>query len=64
LAFKLDYLEKGQYDQLADMVGNTMRILQGLIKAVKKEAGLLGRIQATILAGLFLTVGKYVSQYI
>lgn len=36
LAFDLQYLERESYDQLMDAIVNTMRTLQGLIKAVKK----------------------------
>ena len=63
LALDLQYLERNQYDQLIDSINNTMRTLQGLIKAVKKEAGIFGRFQATILATLLLTLGKCVSPF-
>ena len=64
LALDLEYLTQDQYDPLMDSVNETLRTLQGLIKAVKKETGIFGAVQATILATLFLSLAKCIPHYV
>ena len=61
LARDLGYLPGTEYDELTNSVNATFGALQGLIKAVKKEVGVVGRFQAFLLSTLFITCARIVS---
>ena len=64
LALDLNYLEKHEYERLTDLVNSAMKTLQGLVKAVRKDVGVLGRIQAHILATTVIALGKLYSPFV
>ena len=61
LARDLGYLKQAEYDTLTDMINGTFGALQGLIKVVKKEVGLLGLFQAVLISTLIVSLGKLYS---
>ena len=58
LGLDLQYLQQAEYDLLIELVNNTMRPLSGLIKAVRKETGVLHRIQTTVQATVLTTLAS------
>ena len=59
LAPDLQYLDQAECNQLTELADKTIRPLSGLIKAVQKETGVLGRFQATLLATILITFGRF-----
>ena len=62
LARDLEYLNKDEYDQLSEMVNATFGALQGLIKVVRKEVDILGRLQAVLMFSTIIATGKLFTQ--
>ena len=58
LARDLEYLSLQEYNHLTELLNDTIRPLSGLIKVVGKQSGPLGRLQATLLAGILITLGN------
>ena len=52
LARDIGYLDRGQDEALTELVNGTFGALQRLIKAVKKEVGMLGRFNALVLSAI------------
>lgn len=58
LAHDLGYISSEQFSETTQMVNSSFGVLQGLIKAVKKETGPFGRLSAFIISSAILTLGK------
>jgi four helix bundle protein len=58
LARDLGYLAGDQHDAVTETVNGTFGTLQGLIKSVRKELGIVGRFQAILVSALFITIGR------
>lgn len=63
LGLDLKYLTQDEYSRLTELVNDTMRPLSGLIKAVQKDTGVLGRFQASLIATMVITLGKYCTPF-
>ena len=59
LAHELGYLTADAYEELTDHTNSTFGALQGLLKAVKKEVGIVGRVTAGMLSFLAISIGNY-----
>ena len=63
LGHDLSYMNEVDYNRLASSVNDTMRPLSGLIKAIEKETGVFGRIQATFVAAATLALATASSPF-
>jgi four helix bundle protein len=61
LSHDLGYLETAEYENVSHLVNQTFATLEGLMKAVEKEVGVLGKVMAYLLAALILGIGKHVA---
>ncbi len=59
LSHQLEYLNDANYANLTDMLNGTFGTLQGLINAIDREVGVLGRFSATLLSAVFITLVRH-----
>jgi len=59
LAHDLGYLSDSDYEPLTNQINMPFGVLQGLIKAVKKEVGIVGRFTAMLLSTIAITLSQY-----
>jgi four helix bundle protein len=59
LSHELGYLPEKDFAETTDSVNATFGALQGLIKSVKKETGVLGRFSALLLSSIILALGRF-----
>lgn len=60
LSRRLGYLSVQEADRLVGLTKQTFACLHGLIKAVEKEAGKIGKLVATVTSLLVLCLARYV----
>lgn len=58
LSHDLGYLHKSDYEELTHLVNSTFGPLQGLMKSVKKETGIIGNLLAIILSGIIVNLSR------
>ena len=59
LAHDLGYLSDSDYEPITNQVNMAFGVLQGLIKSVKKEAGVVGTFTAKLSSAIAITVSQY-----
>jgi len=55
----LGYLSDSDYEPITNQVNMAFGVLQGLIKSVKKEAGVVGTFTAKLSSAIAITVSQY-----
>jgi four helix bundle protein len=61
LARDLGYISSVQFTDATQSVNSAFAVLQGLIKAVKKESGPFGRLSALLISSTILSIGKFLA---